>query len=271
MDVVDDGKDVIHINTTRSIGKPVEAVSWYYKNNGFKSNSYAGCCRAKYYEYINANQVVPTGPMTSINSVPNPNSSVIWILSTLPAKKADFDSDSNCTFLRDNFASYDEYLESWMVKFPCSAGGQITEFPSGKENTYKLAKCTFRDITNGTAVRSTLYPAANWAAGISVNGPKLDEGNWWLPSVAEMTQMMRDITYGTSFWTANPDIVNSVLRKLTSITNSGWTMLSASTFRWTSSRYGQYDAYNYDGNHGYLRNFGFYSADTVAPITLYEF
>lgn len=265
-----DVNDGTTITPTRAIGKPVEAVNWYYKNNGFTTNYYGGCCRAKYYDYINANQVAPTGPMTSINSVPD--SSATWPLSVLPAKKDDFDSDSNCKFLRDNFANYDEYLESWMTKFPCGAGGTITEFPSGKENTYKLANCKFRDITNGLLDNYLyLYPAANWAASISLNAPKLGKGNWWLPSSAEITEIMRDITYGTSFWASNPDIINRVLAKLTSISNSGWSMLSASTYRWTSSRCDQYDAYYYSGLSGLLNTNYFYYDLTVAPITLYEF
>ena len=252
---------------TRAIGKHIKAVDWYYKNNGFTTNYYGGCCRAKYYDYINANQVAPTEPMTSINSVPN--SSATWPLFALPAKKADFDSDSNCQFLRDNFANYDEYLESWMTKFPCGAGGTITESPSGKENTYNLANCTFLDNAKGE--QSPLYLAANWAASISLNAPKLGKGNWWLPSSAEITEIMRDITYNTSFWTANPDIINRVLAKLTSISNSGWSMLSASTYRWTSSRFDQNYAYLYGGDRGSLDNYYFYRGHTVAPITLYEF
>lgn len=252
---------------TRAIGKHIKAVNWYYKNNGFTSNNTGGCCRAKYYDYIQGNQKVPTGPMTSINSVPD--TSAPWPLYAMPAKKADFDSDSNCQLLRDNFANYDEYLESWMAKFPCGAGGTITEFPSGKENTYNLANCTFLDNAKGE--QSPLYLAANWAASISLNAPKLGKGNWWLPSSAEITEIMRDITYNTSFWTTKPDIINRVLAKLTSISNSGWSMLSASTYRWTSSRYDQSSAYHYYGSNGVLNYFNFYVGITVAPITLYEF
>ena len=83
--------------------------------------------------------------------------------------------------------------------------------------------------------------------------------------------MMRDITYDTSFWVAKPDIVNRVISKFNSISNSGWSMLSASTYRWTSSRYDQYGTYGYDGNPGYLGSNYFYYTITVAPITLYEF
>ena len=259
-----DINDGTTITPTRAIGKPVEAINWYYKNNGFKTSHYGGCCRAMYYDFIQANQNAPTGEMENINIVPGGT----WF-GECPARLVDFNDNDKCKILRDNFATYDEYLESMLVKLPCGAGGQITEFPSGKENTYKLANCTF--LNKRTGKKETLYPAANWAASIDVNAPKLGKGNWWLPSAAETVQMMRDINLGTSFWDSNPDIVNRVLHKLTSIDDSGWSMLSASTYRWTSSRLDQDCAYLYGGDYGFLTSGNFYFGFTVAPITLYEF
>ena len=180
-----------------------------------------------------------------------------------------FTSSVNCQILRDNLATYDEYIDSFMIKYPCGKGGVITEFPSGKENTYKLANCTFLD--NKTGKQEILYPAANWAASIDINAPGLQAGNWWLPSAAEMVQMMRDITYGTTFWDTKPDIVNSVLFKLNSFDSENWSMLSASTYRWTSSRYDQNTARYYNGGGGYLDGNNFYNSNAVSAITLYEF
>ena len=246
------------ITTTRAIGKHIKAVNWYYINNGFTRNyNGGGCCNTKYYDFYSFYGENPSSAMTSINT------------STYPVNLSAFTSNVNCQILRDNFATYDEYVDSMMVKYPCGAGGTITEFPSGKENTYKLADCTFLDNANGK--QEPLYLAANWAASININAPGLQAGNWWLPSSAEMAQMMRDITYDTSFWVAKPDIVNRVISKFNSISNSGWSMLSASTYRWTSSRYDQYGTYGYDGNPGYLGSNYFYYTITVAPITLYEF
>ena len=155
-----------------------------------------------------------------------------------------------------------------MVKFPCGAGGTITEFPSGKENTYKLADCTFLDNAKGK--QEVLQPAAHWAASISLNAPKLGKGNWWLPSSAEIVEIMRDITYGTSLEKTNPDIINSVLNKLTSISNSGWSKFSASYNRWTSSMYDGTCADFYYAL-GSLCGGLFPNFFLVAPITIYEF
>ena len=253
------------ITSTRAIGKHIKAVNWYYINNGFIRDYAGGCCRAQYYDYVQKFQTAPTGKIENINIV----TGGMWS-GKCPARLVDFTdtSNENCNFLRDNFATYDEYFDSMMIKYPCGKGGVITEFPSGKENTYKLSNCTFLD--NKTGKQEILYPAANWAASININAPGLQAGNWWLPSSAEMAQMMRDITYGTPFWKTKPDIVNRVILKLTSVNNSGWSMLYTFPYRWTSSRYGQRNAYIYNGN-GYLISEYFHHSNTVAPITLYKF
>lgn len=258
------------ITIKRAIGKHVKAVNWYYINNGFTRNWEGGCCRAKYYDYIQSAQTGPTGQMTNINVV----TGGLWG-GKAPASLNNFTNDPNsyCKILRDTFATYDEYFDSHMIKCPCGAGGTITEFPSGKENTYKLAYCTFFD--NKTSMYAPLYLAAFRAASIDVKGPKLTKGNWWLPSSAEMAQMMRDITYGTNSWDKvninnNTDIVNRVIDKMRSV-DTKWAYLSASTSRWTSSRYDQLSAYLYYGNFGSLNYDYFYYGYAVSPITLYEF
>ena len=243
-----------------AVGKHIKAVDWYYINNGFTRSFYGGCCRAKYYDYYSKYGFYPS-PSQVIKSINWPETDVINLNA--------FTNSKNCQILRDNFANYDEYIDSLMVKLPCGKGGVITEFPSGKENTYKLADCTFLD--NATGKQEILYPAANWAASVDINAPKLGKGNWWLPSAAEMVEIMYDITYDTSFWETKPDIINRVLAKLTSISNSGWSMLSASTNRWTSSMYSQYRVYYCSEASGLLADDRCYYGYTVAPITLYEF
>ena len=233
-----------------------------YQNNGFYGYWEGGCCRAKYYDWIQAYQKAPTSKMTSINTVPGG-----YMDTGFAARLVDFESNTNCQILRDNFASYDEYFNSKMIKCPCGAGGVVLYEPSGKENTYNLYNCTF--IDNAIGGNSPLYPAANYAASISLNAPKLGEGNWWLPSVSEMVEMMHDITYGTSFWNTNPDIVNRVLTKLNSV-DSSWSMLSASVDRWTSSVLGRLACYS-SGYYGGMNTTQVYATPFAAPITIYEF
>lgn len=250
----------------------------YYNGRNFSRTWEGGCCRARYYNYTRIFQEAPGANMTEIDQFEGLESK---LSNFLPVKKVDFTDNPYCQLLRDTFASYDEYLNSKMVKYPCGAGGAITEFPCGKENTYKLADFTFLDNTTVIGGQSPLYPAANWAASISLNAPKLGKGNWWLPSAAEIVEIMRDITYDTQTWAANPDIINLVLEKLISIDNSGWSMLSPKNSRWTSTKCDEFTAYRYNGDlgtlYGYVENnyeedaLALYKPMMVSPITIYEF
>lgn len=238
-------------------------VDYCYRKNGFTANRTI-CCKAKAYDYTQLDQIAPTAAMTSINNVPGGRWGGQW-----PVRLVDFNENVNCAILRENFTNYDEYLDSMMVKYPCGAGGAVTESPSGKKDTYELSKYTYYNYEE--MIEEPLYPAAYWASSISLDAPKLDKGNWWLPSVAEMAQMMSDITYGTSFWDTNPDIINRVLAKLTSISNSNWSMLSASTNRWTSYMYNKNLAYLYYCNYGYMFFCNLSDTFLATPITIYEF
>lgn len=247
----------------------------YYKNNGFISQYFGGCCRAKFYDHYSINGLEPTKEMKNINKTIDSNDDY-------PVKLTSFRdiNTSYCKILRDNFSNYDEYIDSMMIKLPCGKGGAITELPSGKENTYKLADCTFLDNTQPVdAVKRTLYPAAYRVSTIGVHAPCLEAGNWWLPSLAEMVQMMHDVTYdSTKSSNAKLDIVNTVLNKLHSFYgkdingNYIWTMLDAVKARWTCSKFDETNPYARSyGASGVISNSHMSQPLTVSPITIYEF
>ena len=248
-----------------------------YFNNGFYNTlqpvpKLAGCCKAMFYYQAQKASAKPSAPMDNIFQIPGRN--------LMPLRKQDFEdtSNSNCQILRDNFDSYDEYLESMMIKYPC-AKGNVGKIPSGKDITYKYA--------------SQLFPLLNWAANISVNGPNLGAGNWWIPSMAEMAQIMHDITYGVpngygvpDFWDSsnidnNTDIVNRVLYRLTTSVNGGdnWHMLSANKGKWTSSPCSSIGdgiskgagAFFYDHNTGAFHRDNLTNRHEAIAITIYEF
>ena len=231
----------------------IGAINNYYKNNGFQYNYLGGCCRARFYQIYKTEGITPPSEMKSID---------INLSNKEPVNENAFNG-TNCKILQRNFASYDEYIDSMMIKYQCGKGGAVTKFPSGKENTYKLLDCTFKDGT-------PLYPAAHKVATISVDAPGLGAGNWWLPSVAEMVQMMHDVTYGIDS-NINTDIVNTVLEKMFKFDSANWSMLSANVDRWTSSRYSNTTVYSYNRNGGFISDSAFYAKLTVSPITIYEF
>lgn len=238
-----------------------------YLNNGFHNNQYyqhdpyeptihAGCCRAQFYVQTQVNSSPITSQMTDIFKVPG---------RSFPVSKTDFINNDYCKILRDNFDTYDEYFDSRMVKIPCGKG-TVGKFPSGKYMTYKLAK-------------DELFQAPKWAASKSVNAPNLGIGNWWIPSVGEMAQIMHDITFGTSYWDNenidnNTDIVNRVLFKLQSFDSNNWYMISANENKWTSSIYSNDGVYIYDLNRGTFNanwSAGKGTYYEAMAITIYEF
>ena len=247
----------------RSLCPNINYANTFYLNNGFGVSG-VGCCKYRYYNLINGNiegvSVLPPQPdniMSYVHKFSNSGKEY-----TIPVNTTYFNSpDTTCKILRDNFATYDEYFDSMMVKYPCGKGGAIAQFPSGKENTYKLAPCKISyKITSGDNI---LYPAANYAASINVNAPGLVKGNWWLPSVSEMVQIMKDL---------NPDdIIYKVLDKLSVYNSTEWSKLEISSSKWTSTKSGSEDAYVYDGYFGNLVHYPLYGKYYAMAITIYEF
>ena len=90
--------------------------------------------------------------------------------------------------------------------------------------------------------------------------------------MAEMVEMMRDVTYHTRFWGTNPDIVNTVLNKMFRFDETNWPMLSpANMYLLTSSRFNQDNIYGYYSAFGTLKDPSPYQNLSVYPITIYEF
>lgn len=169
-----------------------------------------------------------------------------------------------------------------MIKYPCGAGGIVADEPSGKESTYKLGNSTYTYL----GYFYPLYPAAYYATNISVNAPNLGAGNWWIPSVSEMAQMMRDITYSTRLNNYKKDIVNTVLGKLQSPDNTYyWNYIdidpSINICTSSLSENNSYIKYSYVYHYGYEpglyykgcinRLYLSHNEYYVTPITIYEF
>ena len=254
----DDSSNNRVFSTTNSVSFDVGDIEPNcYLNNGFYNNQqkptrHAGCCKARFYQKAQETVQI-TQNMVNIFEVPGKP--------YMPVSLNDFNGNDYCSILKSNFNSYDEYLESMMIKNPC-AKAIVGKFPSGKYITYKLAKS------------SDTFKLLDWAAKTNVNAPKLGKGNWWLPSVAEMVQMMYDVTYGTSFWETKPDIVNRVIDKFNSSGRETWDMLSPLTHMWTSSKYSSNNAYFYytgDGNVGCIQMNIHENLIHSIPITIYEF
>ena len=239
-----------------------------YTNNGFSSGYDGGSilCKQMYLDFVKEQNTYPTKVVTTVQG-----SGLSYNGCVKAYCKDAFENSTYCQILRDTFATYDEYIDSFMLKWPCGKGGDSQEFPSGKFNTQNI-----------DSERIYYRPAIETAKYTGVNGPKLTRGNWWIPSIIEIGQIMKDITYGTSAWEDDPDIINTVLNKVRKSRKcSDWDMLPANTSRWTSdiSYYGN-DLFYYDGETGSISStYWIYNPNNVNAcksllhtplITIYE-
>ena len=274
--------DATHINSY------AQTVSYFYLNNGFKmSNAYGMVLRnsSSYFAYYGNTGIsyvksynVCLRQMLDVNyneiHISWPEGEAYW-----PVSKELFEHSSYCQILRNTYDSYDEYLYSKMIMCPCGKGGAITEQPSGKENTYKLAKLK---STNGDIIS----PASYWCSYINVDAPNLGAGNWWIPSLAELLQIKYEFVNSSHKVSTgvSHDIVYKVLNKLKKVWVNGVSVLDASMLDdcLTSTIFTEPEP-NLGSHPYYCANYGdtllFYSMTEygynlysyVYPITVYEF
>ena len=261
-------------NVTANYLKMSNLNQIYFLNSGFTRYSSGGCCRAALYDTGKNEGKEPTSAMTNINVLPGVGEYLgEWLVSP-----SHFTNSSNCQILRNNFANYDEYIDSLMIKVPCNAitennGNATAIYPSGKENTSKLAAGVFSSFGQSNKLEH-LYPAAYYAASLNVNGPGLTEGNWWLPSGAEMVEIMKDATLGTTTYNKEGQrktLVETLCVKFSTQCPSEWSALNTQNYYITSDIKLNSIASVYEKS-GILGTKDIYNFPAyVIPVTIYEF
>ena len=165
-------------------------------------------------------------------------------------KESVFNSNDN-PLLVAFYSTYRNYLSAKMARFPYSKGAIIDR--NGKLNTDLLVARTWTDY-DGSVKPAHPAAAAAKAYGITTAGHTtgFEAGNWWLPSVAEMRILIKDVTMGLSGITAaNADAINR------GINAAGGTMVSVTTNYWTSTEYASLFAwlyYSFGGLNGVNKN-----------------
>lgn len=254
------------LSALRSVVRDIPANSSNVRNNG-GIKYWGGCNFNKFLDYYSVNGETPTSDITTI------------INTNYPVKRTDFENNPFCVLLRQNYATYEDYIHANMLAWPIgprsnSAIGLYAD--KGAEYTNILAKATYKDPANGRANTPLYGPAHYCATEVGANHTLLVPGKWWLPSAGDIIDLMEDVTFGTNAWSENPDIVNQVLMKLNQNTTDEtkgfcFSMLNASTYRWTSTRYNQSSAYFYCNYDGTIGGYYLYNSYTVSPITQIEF
>lgn len=177
------------------------------------------------------------------------------LFQTYPVSQTYFDGELG-DGLRENFATYQDYMDACML-LPFELDRGIMQYRDGKKNTERLiAK---RLLKRGQEICP--YTAALKASEYDSGVEGYRAGDFWLPSIHELSLMMRDITTGTS---KGNDIVNAQLAR------AGKNTISSTSYRWSSSRCYTNGAWS-ASSVGISSYSIFYYGFRVAPVSAFRF
>lgn len=163
-----------------------------------------------------------------------------------------------CKFLRSVYGEGEEgwkrFMKSFLPVYPTDYGVINT---TGKELTKVLASKRYNDLDK---VNEPMCKAANYCH--SMTSTTIDEGEFWLPGVQELSIILDDIKYDT-ISDGNAYIINKALYKV------GWKNINNETFYWSACRNFVHYAWGYSGGSGILSIGLLYYSFTCLAVSLY--
>ena len=209
-----------------------------------QSATYNGMCRERMDAYVRTNTASNCNPTTRMNGTTQ-------LFGTFPCSETYYNGDLG-DGLRENFATYDAYLDACMVRL-LEINKGIMQYREGKPLCDKLLP----KMVLKQGIETPAYTAVHYANNYDANVAEFGQGKWWLPSMYELAILMRDIR------TDKKDIVNTTLAKL------GWTTISTTSPRWSCCRFNAYYAWNYISS-GLAINSNFYSSFIVGAVSAFN-
>lgn len=211
------------------------------RKNGYVGGEGAISNMAKAIQYFRAdNSNTAYNPATNVTSIKR-NYPVC-----LPAYLGTSQHQSDhCALLRQYYGEGEDgwlkFLESCLPVMPSDWGTMGRS--NGKEMTRIMAAATYNSRTNTDA---HLCPAANYCNQKATT--TIPQGEWWLPTTAEVARIMDGIKYSSNGSNRNLDILNSVLYRLggNAISNGSdvWSCCRSS-YRGAWYSYGRYGCFGY--------------------------
>lgn len=205
-----------------------------------------GCNYPKFYNYQSVSGSTPT--------------SNVSVVSDTIVNEASFNDSDYCATLRGAYTTYEDYLRARMIQYPSAYGASLRDGKTTSAILYAL---------KGTVVRGASeprYPAVDAAVsyGISVDGftTGFEAGSWWLPSVDEMSMMMRDRRLNSA--DTREDLVNDTLVKM-----SGTTMYGNNYVTWTCCEHNYNHAFSFTGGYGVVTYATKYDTNSVRPLSAF--
>ena len=163
-----------------------------------------------------------------------------------------------CAFLRSIYGEGEEgwkrFMKSFLPVYPTDYGIINT---TGKELTKVLASKRYNDLDK---INEPMCKAAYYC--YSIKSTTINEGEFWLPGVQELSIILNDIKYGIVS-DINADIGNKALYKV------GWTSIKNTSYYWTANRYSYDLGWFSSGNSGYLDFYQFFYKIKCLAVSLY--
>lgn len=162
---------------------------------------------------------------------------------------------ANCAEIRKAFGEGEQgwlnCMAAYMSVCPTDYGNMGMR--DGLARTKLIA--SYKD-TFGNPVAS----AANYCYNIDTIA--LPKGNWYLPTVEDLTDLLRIIKYGTNS-SVNSDPINKALAAM------GGNTISNSSYLWSCCRNSSVSAWFAYGNYGFFGSGNLYGGFPAVPVSLY--
>lgn len=213
------------------------------RNQIKQRTTYAGLCRPRVESFAKNQTGASSNPTTVMDGVTK-------LYETYPCSEIYYNGE-NGTGLRANFSTYSAYIDACML-LDRELDYGAAQYRDGQYYTSLLNK---QVLINGTPTPA--YSAADYCANYDSGVSGYGAGTFWMPSVYEGAQLMRNIG-GTN------DLVNTALGKKT-----GWGSISSTSNRWLCGRAYPYFAWTYFSS-GVLGNTYFYSSFYVSAVSAFN-
>ena len=203
---------------------------------------YAGMCRQRVEAWAQNETGADNNPTTVMDGVTK-------LYETYPCSETYYNGE-NGTGLRANFSTYSAYIDACML-LDRELDYGVAQYRDGQYYTSLLNKQVFINGTPTPAYSAVDY-CANYDSGVSGYGA----GTFWMPSVYEGAQLMRNIG-GTN------DLVNTALGKKT-----GWGTISSTSNRWLCGRYSSGTAWLHQPRSPRLHYFSLAHVSAVSAFNI---
>ena len=172
----------------------------------------------------------------------------------------------HCAYLRSIYGEGEngwlKFMKSFLPLRPTEYGaiGDKAKYGDARRNTYYLASQKYVDVDGNI---HPISPAADFAANIGFDHELLKKGQWVIPDLDLLTDVIADIKYPTTN-SRDADVINRALKVI------GAPAFSNGNYIWSCSNFDTQTGWGVSGVFGYADNYNWRWTNKVVPIALLD-